>query len=186
MDSIIIDSIKTKELDTSLDEPGAITSSVSSGSLHPVSTISDNSKPQLGPSIRYHKLRCQARALLAPVPLATKMSTSKLIYYFSSHSIAFEFQASPPPDNIILTPANKRAVQNISEFQTGIGPAAHATLNMEQLISHLRVSLLILFPLYLILREELYLCLKCMNYLSRFIIFWTMLYPSKLGIQYIF
>ena len=28
-----------------------------------------------------------------------------------------------------------------SEFQTGIGAAAHATLDMEQLISHLRVAL---------------------------------------------
>ena len=38
-----------------------------------VSTLSDNSKPQLAPSIRSHKLWCQARALLAPAPLATKI-----------------------------------------------------------------------------------------------------------------
>ena len=67
------------------------TSSVSSGFLHLVSTLSDNSKLQLAPSIHTHKLWCQARALLTPVSLATKMSASKLIHYFSSHPIAFGF-----------------------------------------------------------------------------------------------
>ena len=55
---------------------------------------SDNSKLQLAPSICTHKLWCQARALLAPVSLATKMSASKLICYFSSHPAAFGFWAS--------------------------------------------------------------------------------------------
>ena len=50
LDSILTDSLETLELDTSLDEPDAITSSVSSGCLHSVSTFSDNSKPQLVPS----------------------------------------------------------------------------------------------------------------------------------------
>ena len=76
LDSILTDSLKTPELDTSLEEPDAITSSVSSWFLHSVSTLSDNSKPQLAPRIRTHKLWCQARALLAPVSLATKMSAS--------------------------------------------------------------------------------------------------------------
>ena len=62
-----------------------------------------------------------------------------------------------------MTPANMKADQSLSEFQTGIG-AAHATLDMEQLILASELPLLILFPLYPILREELYLCLKCMNY----------------------
>ena len=96
LDSILTDSLKTLELDTSLDEPDVITSSVSSGFLCSVSTLSDNSKPQLAPSIHTHKLRCKARALLAPVSLATKMSASKLIHYFSSHPAAFGFQASTP------------------------------------------------------------------------------------------
>ena len=82
LDSILTDSLETPELDTSLEEPDAITSSVSSGFLCLVSTLSDNSKPQLAPSICTHKLWCQARALLAPVSLATKMSASKLIHYF--------------------------------------------------------------------------------------------------------
>ena len=89
-DSILTDSLETPELDASLDEPDAVTySSVSSGFLHLVSTLSDNSKPQLAPSICTHKLWCQARALLASVSLATKMSASKLICYFSSHPAAF-------------------------------------------------------------------------------------------------
>ena len=72
LDSILTDSLETPVLDTSLEEPDAITSSVSSGFLCLVSTLSDNSKLQLAPSISTpHKLWCQARALLAPVSLAT-------------------------------------------------------------------------------------------------------------------
>ena len=85
LDSILSDSLETPELDVSLDKPDAIPCSVSSGFLCLVSSPSDNSKLQLAPIIRSHKLWCQARALLAPVPLATKMSASKLIHYFSSH-----------------------------------------------------------------------------------------------------
>ena len=114
LDSILTDSLETPELDTSLFEPDAITSSVSSGFLHSVNTLSDNSKPQLSPSIRSHKLRCQARALLAPVPLATKMSASKLICYFTNHPAASRFQSSTPPDNITLTSANRKADQSLS------------------------------------------------------------------------
>ena len=58
LDSILTNSLETSELDTSLDEPDAITSSVSSGFLHLVSILSDNSKLQLAPSIRSHKLWC--------------------------------------------------------------------------------------------------------------------------------
>ena len=74
LDSILTNSIESPELDTSLDEPDAITSSVSSGFLHLVNTISDNSKPQLVPRIRSCKLWCQARALLSPVPLAQHLN----------------------------------------------------------------------------------------------------------------
>ena len=137
MDSILTHSLETPELDTSLDEPDVITSSVSSVFLHSVSTLSDKSKLQLAPSIQTCKLWCQARALLAPVSLATKMSASKLIHYFSSHPVAFGFQASTPPDNITLNSANRKADQSLSDFQTGVGAAAHATFDMEQLISHL-------------------------------------------------
>ena len=82
LDSILTNSLETPELDTFLDEPDAIPSSISAGFLHLFSTLSDHSKSQLAPSIRSHKLWCQTRALLAPVPLATKMSVSKLIRYF--------------------------------------------------------------------------------------------------------
>ena len=109
LDSILTDSLKTPESDTSLDETDAITFSVSSGFLHLVSTLSHNSKLQLAPSIGTRKLWCQDWALLAPVSLATKMSVSKLICYFSSHPAAFGFQASTPPDNITLNSANRKA-----------------------------------------------------------------------------
>ena len=40
-----------------------------------------------------------------------------------------------------MTLANKKADESLSEFQTVIGAAAHATLDTEQLISHLRVAI---------------------------------------------
>ena len=82
LDSILTDSLETPELNTFLDEPNVITSSVPSGFLCSVITLPDYSKPQLAPSIQTCKLWCWARALLAPVSLATKMSAFKLIHYF--------------------------------------------------------------------------------------------------------
>ena len=113
LDSTLIVSPETPELDTSLDKPDVITSSVSSGFLHSVSTLSDNSKLQLAPSIENHKLWCQARTLLAPVSLATKISASKLIHYFSSYPAAFGFWASTSPSNIPLNSANRKADQSL-------------------------------------------------------------------------
>ena len=69
------------------------------------------------------------------------MSASKLIHYFSSHPAGFGFQASTPPDNISLNSANWKADQSLSDFQTGVGATAHATLDTEQLISDLQVAL---------------------------------------------
>ena len=68
LDSILTDSLETPDLDTSLQESDAITSSVSSKFLHSVSTVSDNSRLQLAPSICTRKLWCQARPFL---PLCT-------------------------------------------------------------------------------------------------------------------
>ena len=76
-----------------------------------------------------------------PVSLATKMSASKLIHYFSSHPAAFGFWSSTPTDNISLNSANWKADQSVLDFQTGLGAAAHATLDTEQLISCLGVAL---------------------------------------------
>ena len=64
LDSILTDSLETPELDTSLEEPDAITSSVTSGFLHSISTLSDNSKLQLALSIHTRKLWWQARLFL--------------------------------------------------------------------------------------------------------------------------
>ena len=58
LDSILTNSLEILELDTSLEESDVITSSVSSGFLHLGSTLSDNSKLQLAPSIHTHKLWC--------------------------------------------------------------------------------------------------------------------------------
>ena len=130
--SILTNCLETPELDTSLDEPDAFISWVS-GFLCSVSTP-DNTKLQLAPSIRSNKLWCQARAILAPV------LASKLICYFSSHPAASRFWSSTPPDNITLTSANRKADQPLSNFKTGVA-AAHATLDMLQVISYLWVAL---------------------------------------------
>ena len=183
LDSILTHSLETPELDTSLDEPDAITSFVSSVFLHSVSTLFDNSQLHFAPSIRSHKLRCQARMLLELVSLATKMSASKLIPHFSSHPAAFSFWPSTTPDNITLTSVNRKADQ--------IFGLVLVLLLMPVLIQS-NSSLtsewpwLIVFPLYLIWREALYLCLKCVNCFSRFMTFWTMLFPNELGMQLIF
>ena len=115
LDSILTDSLETLALDTSLDEPDAImSSSVSAGFLStqfvPLLIILSHS---FLPSIWTRKLWCQAMALLAPLSLATKMSASKLIHYFSSHPAAFRFWASTPPDNISLNSANRKADQSL-------------------------------------------------------------------------
>ena len=73
--------------------------------------------------------------------LATKMSASKLIYYFSSHLAAFGFWASTLPDDISLNSANRKVDQSLSDFQTGLGATAHATLDTEQLIFCLQFAL---------------------------------------------
>ena len=65
LDSILTDSLETPELETSLEELDAISSSsVPSGFLCLVCTLSDNSKPQLALSIQTHKLWCHARLFL--------------------------------------------------------------------------------------------------------------------------
>ena len=76
------------------------------------------------------------------MPLATKMSASQLVCYFSSHPPAFRFQSLTPLYNITLTSANRMADQSLSDLQTGVGASAYATLDTEYLISHLRVVLL--------------------------------------------
>ena len=45
---------------------------------------------------------------------------------------------------------------------------------------------LVLFPLQLILREALYLCLKFVNYFSGFPTFWTVLFPNELATPLVF
>ena len=186
LDSILTNSLKTPELDTSLDEPNAITSSVSSEFLYSVSTVSDNSKPQLASSIRSQKLWCPARALLAPVSLATRTSASKLIHYFSSHPAAFGFWSSTPPNNITLTSAYRKADQNLSDFQTGAGVAAHATLDNEQLISHLRVSPVDTLSSLPDSEGGVIHVSEVHELLRKVHDIWTMQFPKELGTQLIF
>ena len=72
---------------------------------------------------------------------AGKMSSCKMIHYFSSHHVTFGFWASSQLDNIILHASNKKADQSLSDFETGNCPAAHATLDKEQLIFLIKTAL---------------------------------------------
>ena len=187
LDSILTDSLKTSELDTSLEEPDAVTStSVSFGFLCLVSTLSDNSKLQLAPSIHTLKLWCQSRTLLAPVSVATKMSASKLIHYFSSHPAAFGFWASTQPDNISLNSANRKADQSLSDFQAGVSATAHATLDTEQLISHLQIALVDTLSSMPEAEGDVIPVSEVCELLLCIMAFWTRLFPSEFKIQHIF
>ena len=64
LDFILTDSVESLELDASFEVLDGLPSSVSSGLLHLINTTSDTSKQQLAPSIKSHKLWCQAAALL--------------------------------------------------------------------------------------------------------------------------
>ena len=66
------------------------------------------------------------------------MSASKHIHYFSSQPATFGFWVIPPPDNTVLNAAYKNNNESLLNFQINIGTAAHTTLEMEQLISHMR------------------------------------------------
>ena len=85
LDSVLMDSIDTPEVDASFEEADAMPSCFSSGFLHSVSTISDTSRLQLDPNIKSCKLWCMASALILSVPQVGKMSVSRLICYFSSN-----------------------------------------------------------------------------------------------------
>ena len=155
-----------------------------SGLLHFINNVSDTSKPQLAPSIRYHKLWCQARALLSPVSLATKMSASKLTCYFSSHSAAFGFQSSTPPDNITLTSTNRKIDHSL--FRISDWHLCSCSCHSQYRAAHFPYQSCAWWYHFQILREELFLFQKCMNYLSRFITFWTMSCPNGLVTKLIF
>ena len=60
LNSILRDTFDTPELDATFDEADALPSSVSSGLLCLVSTISGISRLQFASSIKFHKLWCQA------------------------------------------------------------------------------------------------------------------------------
>ena len=118
--------------------------------------------------------------------LATKMMASKLIHYFSSHPAAFGFQASTPPDNISLNSANRKVDQSLSDFQTGLGAAAHVTLDTEQLISHLQIALVDTLSSLPEAEGDVLPVSKVCELLLRIHGIWTTLFPSELEIQHIF
>ena len=55
--------------------------------------------------------------------------------------MTFGFWTSLPLDNITLSASNMKTDQSLSDFETGIGAAAHATFDTKQLISHIGTAL---------------------------------------------
>ena len=100
-------------LNASSKELDVITSSVSSVFLNYNSTLSDSSKLHLATRVKSNILWCQASVLLS---LAGRTSSSKLIYYFSSHLAVFGFWAAILLDKIALNCANKRSDQSLSDL----------------------------------------------------------------------
>ena len=90
------------------------------------------------------------------------------------------------PDNINRNPTNKKTDQCLSDFQTGTGAAAHDTLNTEQLIPHARMVLVDTTASLQDSQRGVIQVQKDLNYSLRFMIFWTMLCLSDLGIHLIF
>ena len=76
-----------------------------------------------------------------PVSLEGKDAASKASSMFSVHLAAFGFWVSTRVANIVLNVSSKKTHQSLPNFQTGIGPVAHATSKMGQLISSMRSTI---------------------------------------------
>ena len=76
--------------------------------------------------------------------------------------------------------------QNQSDFQTGFGAAAHATLDTEQLISCLRVAFVDTHSSLPDFEEGIIPVFKVHNCFSRFMISWTVLFLKELETQLVF
>ena len=85
-----------------------------------------------------------------------------------------------------MNSANRKVDQSLSDFQTGLGATAHATLDTEQLISHLQVALVDTLSSLPEAEADVIPVSEVMNYFSRFMAFWTRLFPSELEIQHVF
>ena len=155
----------------------------SSGFLHFISTISDNSGQQYVPCIKSHILSCQARALLLPVLLAGTMLMYKLINYFpviQQHLVSrllYHLITS-----LRILPISR--LISLCDFQTCI--AAYVTLDTEQLISHTKAALVdIITSLWgsdgmVIAASEVH------ELPSKFMVFWSVLCLNRLVIQIVF
>ena len=83
-----------------------------------------------------------------------------------------------------MNSVNRKVDQSLSDFQTGLGATAHATLDTEQLISHLQV---VLVDTHSSLPEAEGDVIPVSEvHFSGFMAFWTMLFPSELEIQHVF
>ena len=147
--------------------------------------FSDTSKLQLAPSIRSHKLWCQARALLGCLWLPRCQHPNWFIIFLAT----LQLLDSGPQTHQITSPWLLLTGRLIS--LSWICWLVFVLLLMPLLTQSnssptSELSFLILFPLCQILREALSLCLKCVMYFSRFMTFRTQLFLNKLGTLLVF
>ena len=120
-DPILTDSIETLKLDTAFDESDVITSSISSGLfLQSVSMFLVLLNCSLLPASDLIHYDTRLRYSF-PYVFGQQDVNILIDLLFCSHPVAFGLWFSSPPDNITLNPANRKADQSLSEFQTGIG-----------------------------------------------------------------
>ena len=96
---------------------------------------------------------------------------------------AFKFWASTPLDNIILNVTNMKADKWPSAFQSSISTVAHATLETEQLISHIRTANVDTVTSLQILMQRLSQFHKYITYLTSFMTLWKRLLVIWLTLQ---
>ena len=82
--------------------------------------------------------------LTLPVSFTSKMSASKLILlsFKFSCSIWIPGFSSTPLYNIVLNDFNKKADQSPLNLPTSIGASSHSTLEMEKLMSHMKIAIM--------------------------------------------
>ena len=97
----------------------------------------------------------------------------------------FGFQSSSPLGNVTLNPANKNTDLSLSDFQTGIGVPAYATLNVDLHISCIRTVLVDTIASLQDSDGEVMPVVEG-HELLRFMIFWILPYQTGLGIQLVF
>ena len=139
-----------------------VASSVYSGILQSVSTISESFKLKLAPSIKPHKL-----FIIFPV-IQWAVDSGISSYHITSFWM------------LLI-----RKLISLIDIYTGIGAAAHATFEVDQTIKWDQPTLILSSP-YRVLKGMLSQFHRFVTYMGRVMIFWIRQYVCGLGMWLIF